>query len=761
MPSAPRGFYGALFLVSMSALLWETLLTRIFSVILHYHFAFMAVSLAMFGLTVGAVWALVAEDGREELAARLSRLALSSGLLMAAAIALQLALPIRFVLPEVPSGYLVATYALCALPLIPAGAFITLALARISPASKVYACDLAGAACASLALPLLLGALGGPGAAVAAGATGCLGGWLLSRRRPAALICALLLAAFSMANARGNWLRVRWSGGGSAPAPLYERWNAFSRVVVLPVPLGPPFSWAMEPGLLRRQAPVEQRMLAIDSGAATPITRYDGDLRSLRHLRYDLTSFAHWLRHPADTLVIGAGGGRDILTALSFGSPSVTAVEVNPAVLDAVHRAFGDFSGHLDRLPQVRVIQAEGRQFLERDPRRYDIIQLSLVDTAAATASGAYALVENGLYTVEAWELFLRRLKPGGLLAVARAGSEMPRAAVLAGAALRGLGVADPSRHILLARVPGSIVETILVSPDVLSEADLANAKKVCLELRCQAEPVSADTGLSALAAGASPEELALLPFDASAPTDDRPFFFYNVKSGELLRGGPAPIIGALRTLIFWTLALALGLTVLPAAALARQGRWRAAAGKSPAGLPLYFALIGLAFMFVEIGLMQRLSLFLGHPTLGFTVALFSLLLCGGAGSFLSERFANGPRSLAALTLVLAAAVPASRLLAASGMGWPTPLRIVLSVLMIAPPALLMGTAFPAGMRLIRAFDDQRTAWHWAINGAASVVGSVLAMVCSLSIGISGTLWLGVALYAAATALCARLSAAD
>ncbi|MBI3552257.1 MAG: hypothetical protein HY077_07045 [Elusimicrobia bacterium] len=772
----PSGIYAALFLVSASAVLWEILLTRIYSTVLHYHFAFMAVSIAMFGMTAGAVAVLLARArlASEKAPDWLARLCLAAGIAMAAAVSLQLAMPVRFELPAIDRGYLIATYLLSALPFLPAGAFTTLALTRFEGVGTLYACDLAGAGLACAVLPPLLRALGGPGAAVAAGAAGCAAAFALWRtRRPrsarAALLCAAALAAFAGANAKGQWLRVRWARSGAVARPLYERWNVYSRVMVSPIGNREPFGWATDPELVRRAPPIDQLVLTIDSGAATPITRWNGELGKLAYLQDDLTAFAHRLRSRADVLVIGPGGGRDILAALTFGQASVRAVEVNDSVADAVNGPFGNFAGHLDRLPQVRFVTAEGRGYVERTPDRFDIIQASLVDTAAATAGGAYALVENGLYTVEAWELFLRRLKPRGILTVSRAFSEMYRTAALAGAALRGLGVTQLERHVIMVRLlngpKGAGVGTILVSRDPFSRDDLARARQACKKLRCEialSAEGSQDPVMPPLLAGATEEELRGLPVDVSPPTDDRPFFFFTAKLADVLRGGQSPAAEVLVSLTAWSLALGLGLILLPPLWLSMRGAWRGTAPNSPPALPAYFAAIGLAFMFVEVGLIQRLSLFLGHPTLGFTVALFAILLFSGFGSLASER-AGGAWPLAALTALLIAAESASLAAVRGAMGAPQAARVALSVLLIAPPALLMGFAFPLGMRLVRKFDDGRGAWYWAINGASGVIASVLAMECSLGWGIRRTLWVGILLYGAAALLyraCARAKAA-
>ena len=499
---------------------------------------------------------------------------------------------------------------------------------------------------------------------------------------------------------------------------------------------------------------------------------------ALEHLRLDITGFAHNLRPQAEVLVIGAGGGRDVLTALAYRQRSVRAVEVNPNTVAAVNQVFGDFTGHLDRAPNVAFVVGEGRSYLATTRDRFDIIQASFIDTVAATAAGAYAFVENGLYTVEAWKLFLSRLKPRGILTFSRFyyGSttvpvEIYRTMALAAAALKSSGAADPAAHILLvankdAQVKEAVA-TILLSPSPFSAEDIARAREACLRLRCEiyfSKDESKDAFFNEIVGKTPPVGLDRFPLDISPPTDDRPFFFFQLKMSDILSGkkwraygGSAFNLPALQTLVTLaavTMVLGLALVAFPRFWLAARGRWPSRPGLPLA--PLYFAAIGAAFMFVEIGFIQRLSLFLGDPTYGFTVVLLGILASSGlgslAGGLLVDRLRPSLRSIVPWGLILAllGAEKASSFLLAARMGEGTPSRVALSVLLIFLPAFLMGMPFPLGMAAAQRADDQRASWYWAINGASAVIASVLAMVCSLTLGIRATILAGGLLYAAA-----------
>jgi len=200
----------------------------------------------------------------------------------------------------------------------------------------------------------------------------------------------------------------------------YERWNSFSRIAVMKPDTWLGAAWSLSTAFTD-MPPIPTRNLQIDAGAGTTLLGFDGDLAKFEFLRWDLVNFAHHLRRDARVCIVGAGGGRDILTAKVFGQKRVTAVEINSNILDVVNGHYGEFTGHLDRDPAVTLVHDEARSYLARSRERFDILQLTFIDTWAATAAGAYVLTENSLYTVEAWKIFLDRLEDNGLLAVARA----------------------------------------------------------------------------------------------------------------------------------------------------------------------------------------------------------------------------------------------------------------------------------------------------------------------------------------------------
>lgn len=791
-PAATRRDHAGLFLAALATLMYEVLLTRVFSVTMWYHFAFMAISIAMFGMTFGAV-AVYLRPAFFSPGSRRRQLALFS---LAFALGVVLSFLAHLSLPRLLADgdvlgrktWLVcvaATFLVTLVPFVCGGIVVTLSLTGLSgKVGRLYAADLAGAALGCLAILGLLTVLDGPSAvfcvaAVAAAGAVCFAPKADSRTAWAGFVLMSALAALSVGMSRAGHplIQVRWTKAMLETPPLFEKWNSFSRLRIegdTARPSPRPFGWGMSPAHVPAR-PVYELSLNIDASAATPLTRFTGDTAELGHLKHDVTNLAHHLRRDARVLVVGVGGGRDVLSALAFGQRSVLGVELNGDILAAVNGRFGDFTGHIDRHPKVTLVNDEARSFVARVPDRYDILQVSLVDTWAATASGAFVLSESSLYTVEAWDRFLDRLTPGGILSFSRwyyrdRPGEMYRLVSLAAESLRRAGAARPRDHMLMARLmwpsgDGEVpdgVGTLLVGREPFTAEDIAGFKRTAAHLGFDLALTPAetiDTVFAALAAESGSEAfLKSHPLDLSAPTDNRPFFFHmlrlrNALDPQLWRQGAMSMNLTAVAVLAVLLALVLVLT-----ALAVILPLRLAAGKPGPGTPpllVYFLAIGLAFMLVEIAQMQRLNLFLGHPTFALSTVLFTLLLSGGAGSWLSGQPAFAARGRLCLGFLLAATAVSGAfapLLIASLQDRETPVRVLASVALLFPMGLGMGMAFPMGMRWASLQQAALGPWLWGVNGAASVCASVLAIALSMTFGISATYWMGFACYAAAAA---------
>jgi hypothetical protein len=766
--------------------MYEILLTRIFSVTMLYHFAFVALSLAMFGMTAGALIVYLAP--RVFTPDRLRWHLALSAVLFPSAIVLsfltQLSIPFR-VHPSIVAIYAIGfTYAVIAVPFVVSGVVVCLALTGFpTRVSRLYAADLAGAALGCVLLIAVLGYSDGPTAVLWVAVLAAVGAVMFARdtasrtlRRAASVTMVVLVVA-----AAGHTLLV-WRGfpvfrilymkGSFEARPLYEKWNSYSRVRVNgnQAVEQPPQGWGLSPAV-PESLRVRQLQMDIDVGAGTVMTGYTGDLQAVGHLTYDVTNVGYYIQHQPRVLVIGAGGGRDVLSALVFGASAVTAVEINRDILRTVNGRFGEFTGHLDRDPRVRFVNDEARSFVARSTERFDTIQISLIDTWAATAAGAFVLSENSLYTVEAWTTFLRHLTDEGILSVSRwyfrdRPAEMYRTTTLAVEALRAVGIDDPRRHIAvvrnmqLANRPAETpdgVGTILVSRRPFTDAQLdaldREAARLQFDVPFSPRAAADETYVRLTTPEGREAFLASYPVNVAAPTDDSPFFFNmlrlrDVVRPELLDFGKLSLnMKAVATLaiLLVTVSFLTGLCILLPLWLTRDRV--NLDGARP--LLVFFIAIGLGFMLIETSQMQRLIIALGHPTYGLSVVLFAILLSSGLGSYLTAGISEasapslGPRRLLVTVGILALFGLITPMVVHLVEPMTTVVRIIASVALLFPAGLMMGMAFPLGMKIAARRASDLTAWLWGLNGAASVMASVLSVGIALTWSISTAFWAG------------------
>ena len=753
--------YVGLFLTTLSLLQLELFLTRIFSVTMWYHFAFMAISLAMFGIAAGAVLIEVIE--KREAHATLANAGLLFALTSAICFAIQLYIPAD---PETKLGWTILAFTLIAIPFVFGGVVVCVALTRF-PAytGKLYAADLAGSAAGCLLTIPILNTIHAPtavilNAGIAALAAAAFGFSVSGKVRWIAAASCVGLLAVAGVNQSAKKIDIQWlKGGKNWHDGLYEKWNALSRIYVRENS-NEPFGWGMSPAY-KPPHKIDQLYLNIDSGAATVITKFNGDLSAIQHLKYDVTALAHYLRRQTSVLVIGVGGGRDILTSLVFGQRHVTGVEINPDILRALTDRFVDYTGDLQSNPAVTLVHDEARSFVARSPEKFGIIQASLIDTWAATSAGAYVLTENGLYTKEAWLTFLNHLTPDGILTMSRwyyeaQPAETLRLTALATASLMDIGVADPRQHIMVIRKQDNSemgqysVATILVSKRPFTDDEIertAYLSKTMEFLPVLTPQYAERPEFEAVATRGKYEELIrTYPLNIAAPTDDTPFFFHMLRARDLLKAATYQGMNQLNLkavrVLGTLLAIVSGLSAL--AIIAPLALRRRVRQTHSLRLMIYFAAIGLAFMMVEIGQLERLIVFLGHPIYGLTVVLFVLLLASSAGSLCSHRVGN---RIWLLPLVLAAFIFVSPPLTSQFVSASTPVRVFLSALLLVPSGFFMGMAFPLGIKKAQYEEGAPTAWYWGINGAFSVISSVLAVVVAVFWGVTMTLLVGLTAY--------------
>ena len=763
-----------------------------------YHLAFFAISMAMFGLTAGAVWLYL---GRERFSERTLSYDLSyftAAFAVVTAVCLSIQLTLAPVLNRSVASLLTwLELAVClAIPFFFSGVVVGLALTRSPfPIGRVYGVDLLGAASGCLGVLALLSATDGPSAVLWIAAMAAAAALFFARsgvgvappvpgrfdsilRHRTAILAALAVCAVvngvTTSGLQPLVAKGQFESGGTH---MFREWNTFSRVALYRETTAEPYLFGPSPKFIAASVAIAQRYMNIDGDAATIAYRFTGNLREVDFLRYDVTTLAYHLPGRDRVAVIGVGGGRDILSAALFGSRDITGVELNPIFVRLLtdEPGYADFT-NLNRLAGVKLVVDEGRSWFARSPSTFDLIQLSLVDTWAATGAGAFSLSENGLYTVEAWRTFLNRLTPTGVFTVSRwyggaDASETGRLLSLAVAAVLEMGATAPERHLFLAAQDQ--IATLVVARQPISAADLEALHRAAdlYEHRVLVTPLrqAESTTLGAIVAAKRREDLAALgrsqQFDLTPATDDRPFFFNQLPANKPLqlfrliravaRGEQPPgvrvgnLMATVTLLVLFVISLALVLVtiVVPLRAAIRDvGSGLVVAGTA------YFLLIGIGFMCVEIGMLQRMSVFLGHPTYSLSVSLFTLIVATGIGSFLSDWWSLNTRARLVLwggmTGLYLAFLP-HWLPGVLGTfeGGTLLTRAAVCVGAMAPAGVLMGFAFPTGMRLVSALDPKPTPWFWGINGAAGVLASVTAVALSIAMGISATLTLGAACY--------------
>lgn len=773
-------FLAGLLLTTLATLTLEILDTRLLSVITWYHLSFFAVSVAMLGMTAGAVYVYLGGarfEGRNSLRA-LARYSTWFALSIPVSHIGNLVVPMPNGVCASSLAALVFTTVFLAAPFFFSGVVVAVALTRVpGRVGLVYSADLVGAALGCLLVLGLLSVGNITTVAFASGVAAALGALafrVFARERGGArdAVLALALIALAFANsASTRGFRLVFTKGTDLAywEVTHESWSIHGQVLALQSKRDMPWYWGAGKGAERFS--VESTLMLIDGGAGTSMTRWDGNTGNLGWTSYDVTSLPYHLRRGGDVAIIGVGGGRDVLTALWAGSRSVTGIEISQALVDLLQRGMRDYA-HIAQQPGVTLVRDEARSYLTREPRSFDVLQMSLIDTWAATGAGAFTLSENGLYTTEAWDVFLARLKPDGIFSVSRwftpeKASETSRLVSLATESLIRHRLDPPAAHLVLASREN--VATLMVKKTPFSAAELARLEAVAdamgfTFLLLPGHPAGEPLLGRIAACRTSAELLATVghePFDYTPPSDERPYFFNLIRPSTLLDprrtaktqgviGGNMYATATLLALFAIVLALVVTTILLP---LRRLGL-PAMDGGTFAWALGWFGLIGIGYMFVQIGLVQRFSVYLGHPVYAVAVILFTMILCSGIGSFCSDYLPVERRRWTALAAPAAAALAilATSLLVAPvvrgtiGEGIVTRCLIVIAT--VAPVSFLLGFLFPTGMRLVGRIAPVAQPWMWGVNGACGVLASVAAIGISMWVGISATLFAAAVAYA-------------
>ncbi len=765
-------------IISASAVAAEILLMRLMAVAIWYHFAYMIISLALLGYGASGTFLTILR-GR-----LLPRFKLFLPLI---SLALSISLPLCFRLSQMisfdpflmmwdPRHFLrlFARYLLLMIPFFLAGSFTGLCIAAYSDRiGRIYLFDLMGAGMGSvgaIGLTFLLR----PGDALSVLSLFSLLGAILTSWHAGYLLRSLIpalpvLAAVNLMPLRLDISQYKYLVAAERMPEakvLYESPSPLGLLTALRSPalrIAPGLSLAYEGDI------PPQIAVFTDADSPTAITS-PGDPEKLAFLDYMTNALPYVLLRSPKVLVIGAGGGMDVLSALTHGAREVVAVELNPQMVKMVSERFSDFAGGIYSDPRVRVVLGDGRGFVERCQERFDLIQISLVESFRASAAGVYALSESYLYTVEAFKSYMRHLTENGILCITR-WSKIPPVDTMKVIGtmdrLRSIGISPQNN---MAFIRSWATDTIILKRSELTKEEIEAIKEFCRE---KLYDLAYYPGIPA-------EEMwEFLPYNPSGrwkwmegmfnikpATDDRPYFFhffrwrslpYLVKRmGRnwliLVEWGYVMLVATL----IQAVAASILLILLPLRALLSprvSGRWKRL------WVLLYFGALGFGFMSMEIVLIQLFSLFLSDPIYSAASVIGGMLVVAGLGSLASGRFSGLPPELPFGMIILLSAIQRylPRLEFSTLADLPLPLRIGLSILSIAPLAFFMGMAFPMGVRRLRARDESLIPWAWGVNGCASVIGAVGAMIIALSLGHSTLLFTAMGCYALAGALAMRI----
>jgi SAM-dependent methyltransferase len=806
MPGADRRTHLAgIAVMSFASLLLELALTRLFSVILFYHFAFLAISIALLGLGAGGVVAYLERNRLAQWDTRTlgSRLAAANAVLLLVVLEVDLHAPVSVAFDLTPEVMLrlALMYIVSALPFFCTGLLFSVVFARETRGiTELYAADLTGGALACLAIVPLLNFVGGPNSILVAVIASAAASAIWARTTRSRRFALVLLAAFALltaANYSGKIIDIVYAKGVRRDQPwvLFSRWNAISRVEV------------DEQG--------GARVIVIDADASTWIMNTDPHHWSpdyKRNLMSAAPGIVNVLRPRGDYAIIGPGGGVDILRALANGSPSVTAIEINPIIVNDIMRGrWADFSYHLYDQPEVHVHLGDGRSWVRQARQQFDVLEMTLVDTWASTAAGAFALSENNLYSVEAFRQYFDHLKPDGIIAITRWEFSQPHEALRVVSqeleVLKRAGISNPSSHfIVVSERPldkDGVPVVVLFKKSPFTPAEEAAVRAHLAQypdLHVLYTPSDASTPQTGdwrrpgphsfralIEIGDAQSFAATYPYNVAPVFDSSPFFFFTMKTRDvmsrLLNSNHRGVdwknnlgVAVLAMVLVVSFVCVLLFLILPLALHGRAGRGQPVASHVPVSRLLYFIAIGLGYILAEIAFIQRFVLFLGHPTYALTVVIFLMLLASGAGSMLSRRWLFDPLQvrtpLAVVVALLLAYIWLLPPMLRALVGLPFLLKLIISALALIPLGLAMGMPFPSGLRALAARSlaasslaegsaqqDNAIEWAWALNAASSVLGSVLAMVIAIQFGLSWTLASGALAYLLALVLVPRLRA--
>ncbi|MDH5258726.1 MAG: SAM-dependent methyltransferase, partial [Gammaproteobacteria bacterium] len=768
------------------------------SIIQWHHFAYMIISIALLGYGASGAFITVFQ---QQLKRYFALIFFTSILLFAISSIIGFTLvqqlpfnPLELFWDNTQWIWLFILYFLLILPFFFAAISIGLALSQFrNQISACYASDLLGAAAGALGIVFLLQFFS-PVTTLQlivfiTGLAGFVAVIELKLKKTSLVTCFMvMLMPWLLPNA---WLVLKPSEYKSLSQTLNiigsnvvnEKTSPLGVITVVESPVIP-FRHAPGLSLNSNSIPPEQLGVFVDADNMSVINRFDGDLASISYLDHMTSALPYQLLIEPEVLILGAGGGSDLLQAKYFRAKHIDAVELNPQMVNLVKTDYAEFAGHIYSSKEVNLHIAEARAYIQSSDKQYDLIQMALMDSFSASVAGLHALNESYLYTTEAVKQYMDHLKPNGMLAITRWVKLPPRDTLklieTAKQALQQSGVSKPEQHIALVRSWNTA--TLIVKNSFIDNIDKTNiinfAQQHSFDIAYYPGINKNEVnkfnilpeayfykGASALLSDDSLQYMRQYKYNLQAATDDRPYFLHFLKWRFVSEIVNLPANQGLALIEWGTVILVVTLlqAVMASAVLILLPLWihkrkRGKVGQTRSNTFIfsYFSLLGIAFMFIEIAFIQRFILFLGNPTYAVAVVLASFLFFAGIGSaYSNNKLASQTIKKAILGIVVCTGL---YLLILPGLfSWTTHFtestKIIISVLLISPLAFFMGMPFPLGLSLLTRYSPAHIPWAWGVNGCASVISAIAATLVAIQFGFTWVLLLALVCYTIAGVL--------
>jgi hypothetical protein len=743
------------FFISAGIIFFELALIRLFSVVLFPSLGFFAVTVVFFGLTLGGLLVYLFPNffSDSNFNKKLDALGLLFGLSL---------FIFAFIFTKIDPSSRGAVLSLIwnsVIPITIANSYLSYVfMKQASSIGRLYSYDLFGAGMGVIVCLFLLSHISPVSVIIISGALVLVSISLSSLNNKIGKIALLLFLVIAVLITVNGVPELKYTKRGLEKNSVFSKWNSFSRVSVLDERGKERFLYSLPSPDLQK---VQQMGIEIDADAYTSVVEFSGNLDSVSFLKQDLSGLAYHVVRPGKALIIGPGGGRDVLMALLFGN-QVTGADINPIIVkDIMKNRLRKFSGDLYLRPDVDIKVAEGRSFIKKDENKYNSINLPLVDTWASTAGGNMAIVEGYLYTVEAMEDYLWHLNEGGVLTISRWSLDGMKLVSLFLQASENLDIENPQESIaIISRIENHIsLNNYMFKKGRFTADEILIIEKFAKDngfsITYLPNRVLANADSSFILSGDWKKFAESYATNILPSTDDKPFFFFTIPTHNLLRFGfvnsylPDGGLGlALRFAVVFTV-----ICIFLPLIFARR-RLRGTSANSVLFL-LYFGLLGFSFMLIEIALIQKLILYLEYPIYSYSVVIATLLIFAGIGSSFVSKKDPSTKSFtsAVLPLIVFFALYIIFIgpLVSGTMGLNIFYKLPIAAAMNMIPAFFMGMMMPLGIKRLNSLSmSDLVPWCWAVNGSASIIASVGSVILALLYGFKAVIGIGAIGYALA-----------